>query len=261
MLFSIITPNYNSGKFIRNCIESVRRQNCEVEHIVMDGGSSDESADVVRQYPEVRWYSERDSGMYDAVNKGIRRASGDVIAYLNADDRYPDSALARVAQALRNDPDADYAYGACRYIDSREMPLYTYAPPPLPRFVLRRIARVPWAQAATFWTRKVFNKVGYFDTRFKYIGDYDFLMRTMKANLSGIRVKSCLAEFMLHEEALSETAKTAMLQEYLDLQAENAAFTPGLLDQVFEAYNKLYNARNFIRKQRIQLHQAWSAPR
>jgi glycosyltransferase involved in cell wall biosynthesis len=252
MLFTVITPNYNSAKFLRNCIESVQRQTCRVEHIVVDGNSTDASLEVIRQYPHVRCISERDTGMYDAVNKGIALAQGDVISYLNADDRYPDGTLAAVERGFEETPAADYVYGATRYIDHKEEALYVYTPPPLPRFILRNIARVPWAQPATFWKRRVFDKVGRFDSALKYIGDYDFIMRTMRQDLTGARVTECLAEFMLHAEALSSVGSAPMLQEYVAMQAQHYDRRPGIFDKVFELYYKIYNFRNFIRKQNLE---------
>jgi GT2 family glycosyltransferase len=114
-LISVVTPSFNQGRFIGRTIASVLGQSYpNIEHWVIDGGSSDETLDVLRQYegdPRFHWLSERDSGQADAVNKGWRRCQGALLGWLNSDDTYLPGALARLAAALAADPGADVAYG------------------------------------------------------------------------------------------------------------------------------------------------------
>lgn len=124
MTISLITACYNSAAVIRTAIESVLRQTwLDVEYLVVDGGSTDGTTDILREMEphfrgRLRWVSERDSGMYDAINKGIRMATGDVVGILNADDALStDGVLARVAAAFESPTGADNApdaiFGTC----------------------------------------------------------------------------------------------------------------------------------------------------
>ena len=102
MKFTIITPNFNGSKYIEECIQSVMRQKIELEHIIIDGKSTDSSSEIFKKYPHLKIISERDNGMYDAINKGLSISKGDIIAYLNSDDRYPDEALLSVMKSFEN---------------------------------------------------------------------------------------------------------------------------------------------------------------
>ena len=105
MKFSVITPSLNQGRFIRDCIESVRAQvEAEVEHIVVDGCSTDETVAILKSYPHIQWTSEPDRGQMDAINKGFRQARGDWLMWLNADDYLLPQTFARVAQFAQAHP-------------------------------------------------------------------------------------------------------------------------------------------------------------
>src|SRR5438034_816097 len=99
---SVVTPAFNSALTIRETLASVRNQNYpNLEHIVIDGGSADATLKLVREFPDVVWTSEKDEGLYHAMNKGIQRAAGDFIVILNSDDCFRPGALRRVADAIQ----------------------------------------------------------------------------------------------------------------------------------------------------------------
>ena len=118
MQFSIITASFNQGRFIRECIESVLCQGVEFEHIIVDACSTDETLDVLRQFPHLQWTSEPDTGQTDAINKGFRRARGELIMWLNADDYLMPGALAVVAAHIAANNEADIVYGDCDYVNT-----------------------------------------------------------------------------------------------------------------------------------------------
>jgi glycosyltransferase involved in cell wall biosynthesis len=115
---SVITPSRNSAEFLEDALLSVvRQQGPRVEHIVMDGGSTDNTAEILNRFPQVQWISEPDQGQSDAINKGFLRASGDLMGWLNADDYYLPGGLEAIAWAAQAHPEADVIYGDCVFVD------------------------------------------------------------------------------------------------------------------------------------------------
>lgn len=178
-LVSIVTPTLNQGRFIEQTIRSVKSQSYPgVEHIVVDGGSTDETLDILRQYEgsyNLRWLSEPDRGMYDAINKGMRLATGEVLAYLNSDDLYFPWTLAVVADHFRRHPETDLVYGDVLGIhertgrqDIRFQPAFRYD------FLLRAGSLV---QPGVFWRRTVAEAAGEFDLSLRLAGDLDYWLR------------------------------------------------------------------------------------
>lgn len=111
MKFSIITPSFRQGQFIQQNIESVLQQEWpEFEHVVVDGGSVDETVSVLESYPHLKWVSEKDEGQADALNKGLRMVSGDIVGWINSDDYYFGGAFEKVAAVFR-DPDVMWVIG------------------------------------------------------------------------------------------------------------------------------------------------------
>src|ERR1051326_2842776 len=117
---TVITPSFNQAEFLAQTITSVLGQKYpNIEYMVIDGGSTDGSVDIIRRYEKdlAYWVSEKDRGQTHAINKGLRRATGEIIAYLNSDDYYLPSAFDRVAAHFRAHPDVDLIHGRCRTVD------------------------------------------------------------------------------------------------------------------------------------------------
>src|SRR3954470_14031963 len=123
---SVITPCFNSIHTIRQTIESVASQNYPaLEHIVMDGGSKDGTVELLKQHPHLIWASEKDEGHYHAMNKGIQRATGDVVVILNADDCFCPNALRKVGEAFAGHPEWDGLFGDVQYVDGDNTQIFT----------------------------------------------------------------------------------------------------------------------------------------
>ncbi len=118
-LVSIVTPSLNQGQFIRETIETILSQDYDnLEYLVMDGGSTDETLEILRSYgTRLQWVSEPDAGQSQAVNKGWRRARGEILGWVNADDLLSPGAVRRAVEALAADSALGGVYGDCTYID------------------------------------------------------------------------------------------------------------------------------------------------
>jgi glycosyltransferase involved in cell wall biosynthesis len=182
VLFTVITPALNCAEFIRRNIESVRHQGVpanRLEHWVIDGGSTDETVEILKTEPDVLWISERDKGLSDAVNKGICRAKGEWIAWLNADDELFPGALATVLEWSARFPDADIFCGdetILRYDGTQEQVIkgrpYTYDD---------LLAREPGInQASTFLRRRLVERIGGLDVSIRDAMDYEWLVRATR---------------------------------------------------------------------------------
>jgi len=193
-----------------------------VEHVVVDGGSVDGTRALLERLDGVRYVSEPDRGLSDAVNKGIRMATGDVIGWLNADDAYEPGALQAVGRALAERPDATWATGRCRIVDGRgaeiRKPVTAYK-----NFFLRRWSFPLYlthnfiSSPATFVRRAAFEEVGLLSERYRYSMDYDLWLRLARRQPPLVLDRD-LAVFRMEEGSLSMTGFERQFEEH----AENA---------------------------------------
>jgi glycosyltransferase involved in cell wall biosynthesis len=176
-LVSVVTPSFNQGRFIRETIESVLGQDYpRIEYIVMDGGSTDETVKILREYDDrLTWVSERDRGQADAINKGWRRARGSVLAYLNSDDTYLPGAVARAVACLQACPGAGAVYGEGYHVDEAGAILERY--PTEPFSIARLLETCFICQPTVFLRRPVVERVGLADESLHYCIDYDLWIR------------------------------------------------------------------------------------
>jgi glycosyltransferase involved in cell wall biosynthesis len=180
-LVSIITPTFNSARYLRQTLESIAEQSYRpIEHIIVDGGSEDDTLRVAAEFPHLRVISEPDNGMYDAINKGLRMAGGSILAYLNGDDLYFPDTVERVVKEFEKDPDTGLAFGYCRYIDPQGEELFVRRYPAYHRTFYSVLDGSTIPQQATFWRRDVMETAGYFDASFRMAGDFEFFIRSGK---------------------------------------------------------------------------------
>lgn len=191
MKISIITVAYNAASTIRDCLQSVAEQSFQdVEHIIIDGASTDGTMEVIERYRDhlASVISEPDQGIYDAMNKGIRLATGDVVGTLNADDWYADpEVLAKVARAFRDDVELDAVYGDLVYVakDDPSRIVRYWQSRPYGKGLFER----GWMPAhPTFFVRReVYQRLGLFDLDFQIQSDFELTMRFMAVN--GIKTR------------------------------------------------------------------------
>ncbi len=175
---SIITPTFNSATTVKKCLDSIKCQRCEVEHIIIDGGSTDATLDILKTCSNAsKIVSERDGGVYEAMNKGISMATGDVIGILNSDDFYSGPLVLSNVAEIFTDPNIDSCYGDLAYVDRidtaktvrywkagcfDERSFYWGWMPPHPTFFVRR-----WA----------YEKYGLYNSALGSAADYELMLR------------------------------------------------------------------------------------
>jgi len=189
--FAIITPCLNRATYVAEAIDSVIQQGYpNLEHIVVDGGSTDGTLDILGSYPHLRVVSEPDAGLYDAINKGLRMAQGDVIGFLNTDDLYMESIFSRVAETFMHHPECNAVLGGVSiFIDGSNTERRTVAAyPPFPqKELLKNITQGLPLFNGWFFRRKAFYGIGEFDIRYHYAADRELLIRMA---LSGLRFEN-----------------------------------------------------------------------
>jgi glycosyltransferase involved in cell wall biosynthesis len=177
-LVSIVTPSFNKGPYIEETLLSVRNQTYpRIEHIVIDGGSTDETLSVLKKYSDdIFWISEPDKGQSDAINKGWKRAHGEIIAYLNADDTYTPDSVETAVTYLDNHPDVGLVYGDGILTDERGNFLNNYH---AGEFSMRDLiyCRDNILQPALFLRRSVYDKIGGIDENLHLAMDLDYWIR------------------------------------------------------------------------------------
>lgn len=220
MDFTIITPSFNYGLYLRECLESVASQTgVSFEHLVIDACSTDETGDVVRDFPNVDFRREPDLGMSDGINKGFRRARGKWVMWLNADDRLKPGALAAVKEFVNSRPEADVVYGAWDFIErtgnySRTMTLF-----PFNRRALIYLGCYI-GSTSTFLRRATILDEGYLlNIKFRYVMDGEYYARLAANGKRFVYLPRVLADFRIHGENLSfRNHRTNKVDDCLKLQ-------------------------------------------
>ena len=218
-LVSIIVPTLNQAQYIGAALDSILQQDyARIECIVMDGGSTDGTVELLQRYtdPGFVWVSEPDRGQSDAINKGLRRARGDVLSYLNSDDLLCAGAVQHVVEYLSNHSDADLVYGDCNFIDPAGTTIRLMQGKP---FSLEHALQGDYAitQPGTFWRRSVYERLGDFDTSLHYVMDIDYWMRAAIAGFRLVYVPQPLSAFRLQAESKSISAQPKFLTDWRNM--------------------------------------------
>ena len=214
-LVSVVTPTLNQAGFLERTLASVRAQSYPiVEHIVVDGGSTDGTLEILARAAasgSLRYVTGPDGGMYDAVNKGLAMASGEVHAYLNSDDVYPPWAVETAMSAFARRPATDVVYGDGLKVEHDTGVQRLRLLPPFDRL---RVARYDsLLQPAVFWQRRITERLGGFDRSMRYVADLDFWLRAAAGGATFQQVHEMLAFERLHAGRLSTAQKEAMAAE------------------------------------------------
>lgn len=203
MKISVLTPSYNSGKYIDRAIQSVINQNyANYEHIIADGGSKDETVTILKKYEHLNYVSEKDKGQSDAMNKAFKMSSGDIIVYLNADDEFAPGAFEKIKKAFADFPKADMIVGDLIFSD----PTGTVTRVPSPKYldVLKYWLNLfPNNPVSYFYKREVQQNIGEFEVDDHYAMDIWFLLKVYK-KFKVVKIDGVLGTF--HSDGLNKTA-------------------------------------------------------
>ena len=198
-LVSVVTPSLNQARFVEEAIESVAAQDYpRLEHVVVDGGSSDGTVEILRRHAHLRWVSEPDRGQADAIAKGFRMSSGAILAWLNADDLYLPGAVSTAVAALR-ESGAALVYGGWRQIDERGATLKEVPVRPFDYGELLEVRNLI-AQPTAFFMREAYEAVGGVDPSYQYAMDYELWLK-LGARFNVRTVEATLAAFRYHGES------------------------------------------------------------
>src|ERR1051326_2268325 len=239
-IISIITPSYNQAHYLEETILSVISQEGDfhIDYLIMDGGSSDNSAEIIKHYFQLinsgefthkcggvslSWVSEKDRGQSDAINKGITRARGEMIAYINSDDCFSPGAFAKVVRFFQSHPESDLVFGDGDVIDERGEVSWEWLSRPYRRSVMLSYHFL-WndfsnyiMQQSTFWRRRVLDRIGLFDESFHYAMDAEYWIRAGEAGLTLSHLPEKLGRFRLIRGTKSLSSPTVFWEDYMEI--------------------------------------------
>jgi glycosyltransferase involved in cell wall biosynthesis len=214
MRISVVVPSFNQGKYLRETIESLLAQSGDIEIIVQDGGSTDESIEILKEYEgRIIWQSAPDGGQADAINKGLAKATGELMAYLNSDDLWLPGTADKLRQAFADKPSVGIVYGegdlvdaGGRFLHPYKVENYSYA---------RMLERCYICQPATAWRREVYERIGGMNATLRYNMDYEYWLRAGRAGVEFLRLPEKLALSRWHSEAKSASKLLEIHEEAL----------------------------------------------
>lgn len=244
---SIVTPSYNQGHYLEETIRSVLLQGYpNLEYIIIDGGSTDNSVEIIKRYEPwlTYWVNEKDNGQVDAINKGLKLATGDLIAFINSDDIYSPSELFQVADIFNANPNIDFLTGACiffgngvKIVRKPKIPKQKLTALISPDLFTPATGYFSILQPSTFWRKSVMDKIGFFDPAYHFCFDREYWLRAYFSDMNFYVTNTVFSYFRLHE-----TSKTVSMQKkfYLEDRIINEKYKSFLSDsEIIDLHNKL----------------------
>jgi glycosyltransferase involved in cell wall biosynthesis len=238
---SVVTPSFNSIHTIRATLESVATQDYpDVEHLVVDGGSTDGTLAILKSYPRLSWVSEKDDGHYHAMDKGTRMASGEVVAILNADDCYRPGVLRAVAAAFEKHPDWDGLFGDIVFVDGVGREIFRRQEARFDRQIIRFGYNVVNHQTL-FLKKEVYLRVGGYRYKdFQNCCDYEYVMRLIQAGCRIGHIPVFIVNYRYHEHGQSADLRVRanMVKECVAIRKEYGV-PGGFAGRVLQVYARV----------------------
>ena len=241
---SIVTPSYNQAQFLEQTILSVLNQGYDnLEYIIMDGGSTDGSVDIIKKYSGyiAHWESKPDNGQADAIYRGFEMSTGDILGYVNSDDLLLPGCLEKVSTWFNTHKDDKWVVGGSIIIDNKGEKVLNRFGNPLSNlgasvtFNELLFYGNPFCQPASFWRRETFYLVGGFDKSLTFCFDYDLFLRLAKVAPSG-NIRSFLAAFRFHAESKTSTIPEIQSKEHSEIEISNGKSNHSLLNSKLMYY-------------------------
>jgi glycosyltransferase involved in cell wall biosynthesis len=176
MKISVVVPSFNQAQYLEETLQSILSQEGPLEVFVQDGGSTDGSVEILKKYDgRIQWVSSRDGGQSAAINEGLKKATGEILCYLNSDDLWLPNTLSIVRRAFTEHPKVSFVYGLADFVDGNGNFLRGY---PVERFDRKRLLETcPICQPACFWKKSVYEHRGEFDAALRFSMDYEYYLR------------------------------------------------------------------------------------
>ncbi len=226
LTFSIVTPSYNQGEFIERTIQSVLSQSIKpFEYFVFDGGSKDNTIELLKKYEsQLCWVSEKDNGQTHAVNKGLKKATGDIIGWLNSDDIYYPGALESVQRFFEENPSVGVVYGRANHIDKEDGVIEAYPTEP---WDIERFKSICFlSQPAVFFRRSIVENYGLLDEKLNFCMDYEYWMRLASKGASFAHIPLVLAGSRFYLETKTLNQRVSVHKEINDMLKKTLGKTP-----------------------------------
>ena len=203
-LLSVVTPSFNALRYLPDCVASVRHACAGIayEHIVVDGGSTDGTVAYLEQQSDLRWLSEKDGGMYEALNKGIRMAQGAMVGHLNSDEQYNRPGLSEALQELET-KSVDAVFGPTVMVDGEGAFLQLFNQSTMPRVIDTHWC-MPVQSCSLLYQKACWSREPY-DTRYRLVADHVWFRRQMERGLTLASVRKPIGIFTWHSNNLSST--------------------------------------------------------
>ena len=219
-LVSIITPTLNADRYIEETLASINGQlYTNIEHIVVDGGSTDRTLAILSQYENIKTINTNLPGMYAAINIGLKAAKGNILCYLNSDDLLADSdIISRVVSTFNSHPNRNWVYGNCDFIDYKGRFRKRYVAPYFSRHLFSALDGMLICQPATFWRSRCNSLYGFFNEEYRLAADFDFFLR-LALSENPVRIGGpALAKFRVHSSSLSARYINESLSEVMRIK-------------------------------------------
>jgi len=223
-VISIITPTLNQVSYIEQTIQSVLTQDYpNIEYIIVDGGSTDGTDKVIKKFrKKITYIREKDNGQTNAINKGIKIASGEIVAYINSDDYYEPHVFGKVMQLFISHPKVMWVTGKCKIVNEKNREVRKMVTNYKNLFLRHLRCKTSLevvqfiSQPATFWRRQVHREIGFFDESLHFAMDYDLWLRLYKA-YDLYFLDECLANFRVHSHSKTAKDPKSQLMEELEV--------------------------------------------
>ena len=214
---SVITPSFNQGEFIEETIESVLNQKYDTfEHIIIDGGSTDNTIEILKKYKHLKWVSEKDRGQSHALNKGFKKATGDIICWLNSDDTLCEGCFKAIVSHFQNNPNSYVVVGGLNFINKHSKIIKNLPPIAIDKnHLLNELGSVQ--QPSTFFKKEIFKKVGYIDESIYCCMDHDLFLRFLIKGYKFNITNQTLANFRIYQDTKTSQASAIFIKDKLKI--------------------------------------------